>query len=583
MERRKDPDRSSGDLSPSTTLGADPQQSQDSTTDRAADPPPRPSATSEAKEQVNGSQPLDEPQDPDRAQRIRRRMLILALMLTLAVTAMDSTIVSTAVPQIVSELGGFTIFSWVFSGYLLAQTVTIPVYGKLADLYGRKPVLVTGTLVFLLGSTLCAIAWNMPSLIVARVVQGLGAGSIQATVLTVAADLYPVRQRGKIQAALSSVWGTSAVVGPSLGGAFVQYASWRWIFIINLPLGVAGLSLIIRHLHERLERGRPSIDWAGAALMLGAGVSLILALVQGGVAWSWLSAPSLGLLGTAAVLIAAVIVVERRAIEPIMPSWIWTRRVLAGVNASQLCVGILTIGPTAFLPVYSQVVLGLGPIAAGLVMATMSMSWPVAAALSNRLYLRIGFRDTALIGAVIATTATGWVALLPYRPSPLPVIGATLLLGSGMGLLSATLVIGAQSTVGHWQRGTVTASVVFSRFLGQSLGAAVLGAVSNSALANRLAKAPADLRASLPNRIDDIGNELGRDSNLHLGSDAADYLRRAMAAATHNVYLCLATAAAAALLLLIFVIPRRFAVQATASDESADAPVTDAREAPSPG
>lgn len=486
----------------------------------------------------------------------RRGLLVLALMLTTALAAIDNTIVSTAVPQIVSDLGGFTIFSWVFSAYLLAQTVTIPIYGKLADLHGRKPVLVSGSAVFLLGSALCASAWDMPSLVVFRAVQGLGAGSIQATVLTVAADLYPLKERGRIQAAMSTVWGVAAVGGPLVGGTFAQYVSWRWIFLINLPVGAAALTLIARHLKEHRQRTRITVDWAGAALMLGAGVTLILALVQGGTAWAWGSPQSLALLGAAAVLTAATVAVERRAAEPVMPPWVWSRRVLAGLNLSQICVGIIMIGPSAFLPVYAQEVLGLGPIAAGLVASTVSMSWPLAAASSSRLYLRIGFRSTALIGALLAAAASFWVLLLPYRP-PLPhYIGATLLLGAGLGLLSPTVVVGAQTTVGRWQRGTVTAGVVFSRYLGQSLGAAVLGALSNAALRGRLHSAPAALRHRLPARVNGIEHALGHGS--HTDPAAARYLRHALDASLHHVYLGVFAATATAVVVLTAVVPRVF-------------------------
>ena len=494
------------------------------------------------------------------ARPVHRKRIVLGLMLTMALASVDATIVSTAAPQIVADLGGFTALGWVFSGYLLALTVTIPVYGKLADLYGRKPVLVAGTLIFLLGSGLCAAAWNMSSLIVFRAVQGLGAGSIQATVQTLAADLYPVERRGRISAALATVWGVSAVLGPAFGGLFAQYDLWRWIFLINLPIGAVALVLIVRYLHERLGRGRPGIDWAGAGLVLCTGVALILALLQGGVAWPWLSWPSLGLLGGAAVLMGTVVIVERRAREPVLPLWLWTRRVLAGVSLSHLCIGVIIIGPTVFLPVYAQVVLGLGPVPAGLVMTTMSMSWPLAAALCSRLYLRIGFRDTALIGAVTATAAALWMLLLPYRPPVWHVVGATLLLGAGMGLLSPPTLIGAQSTVEREQRGTVTASVVFCRYLGQSLGAAVLGAVSNAALAARLADAPAAVRERLPGRVDDLGNALpGPGAQAaDFGPAAVEYLRHALSDATQAVYAGVGTAGAVAVLLLVFITPRRF-------------------------
>ncbi|MGP1667462.1 MAG: MFS transporter, partial [Rhodanobacter sp.] len=210
---------------------------------------------------------------------IQRRWILAALMLTMMLAAMDTTIVSTAIPQIVGDLGGFGLFTWVFSIYLLAQTVTIPIYGKLADLFGRKPVLVIGTVIFLIGSAASALAWNMVTLIVFRGLQGLGAGSIMATVNTLAGDLYSVRERARIQGWLSSVWGVAAVAGPTLGGAFAQYTSWRWIFLINLPLGVVAIALIARFLHEQPRHQRHRIDYLGASLMLFAGGALILALL----------------------------------------------------------------------------------------------------------------------------------------------------------------------------------------------------------------------------------------------------------------------------------------------------------------
>src|SRR3954462_12751857 len=203
------------------------------------------------------------------AARSRRGLVLVGLMLTMALAAMDTTIVATAVPQIVGSIGGFSIFSWLFSVYLLTQTVTIPVYGKLADLYGRKPVLLIGIVVFLAGSALCSAAWSMVALIAFRALQGIGAGAIQATVQTVAGDLYSLEERGRVQGWLSSVWAVSAVAGPTLGGLFADYLSWRWIFLINLPLGAVALTLVVRFLHEaRAGERRHRIDWAGSALIL---------------------------------------------------------------------------------------------------------------------------------------------------------------------------------------------------------------------------------------------------------------------------------------------------------------------------
>lgn len=530
---------------------------------------------------------------------LRRGRIVAALMLTMALAAMDTTIVATAVPQIVGDLGGYTAFAWVFSAYLLAQTVTIPVYGKLADTVGRRPVLLGGVAVFLAGSALCAAAWNMPSLIAFRAVQGLGAGAIQATVLTVSADLYPVEERGRIQAAFSTVWGAAAVTGPLMGGFFADYLSWRWIFLANLPVGAVALWLLVRELHEPRRpqagqggqdgrdgrdgrgrrEGRVRVDWAGALLMLCTGFALILALIQGGVVWPWLSGPSLALFAAAAVGVVAVVVVERRAADPVMPMWLWTRRALAGSSITQLCIGVIMIGPMAFLPVYAQEVLGLGPIAAGFVVATMTMGWPLAAALCNRLYLRIGFRDTALIGALTACAAAAWVLALPPRPAVWPLVCATFLLGLGLGLLSPTLVVGAQSVVGKWERGTVTGAVVFSRNLGQSVGAAVLGAISNAVLAAGIADAPRELRGVLPERIDDIGDGLGGGAGLT--GEAADYLHRTLASATHAVYLGTMAACVTAVLVLLFVTPRRFAPHPPDPRSTEEAP--DAGELPDTG
>ena len=346
----------------------------------------------------------------------RRRAVTAALMLAMGLAALDSTIVSTAVPQIVADLGGFSVFSWLFSGYLLAVTVTLPVYGKLSDTFGRKPMLIVGAALFLLGSLLCALAWNMGSLIAFRVIQGLGGGALQGTVQTLAADLYPLKERPKIQSKLSTVWAVSAVAGPGVGGVLATYADWRWIFLINLPLGAAALWLLVRHLHEppRESTGRPRIDWAGALTVFACGGALLTALVQGGVAWDWLSWPSLSLLGTGVALIALLVLIERRAAEPIIPGWVWRRRTIAAVNLALGALGLLMVAPTVFLPTYAQSVLGLAPVAAGFVVSIWTLSWPVSAALSQHVYRRIGFRNTALLGIAAAAALLFAFPFLPY-------------------------------------------------------------------------------------------------------------------------------------------------------------------------
>ncbi|MFE6038493.1 MFS transporter [Streptomyces sp. NPDC056452] len=496
-----------------------------------------------------------------------RRPVVAALMLGMALAAIDGTIVATAVPQIVGDLGGFAVFSWLFSGYLLAVTVTLPVYGKLSDTFGRKPVLIAGIILFLAGSVLCAAAWNMAALIAFRVVQGLGGGALQGTVQTIAADLYPLKERPKIQAKLSTVWATSAVAGPAIGGLLAAYADWRWIFLINLPVGAIALWLVVRHLHEPARprpATRPRIDWAGALAVFATGALLLTALVQGGVAWPWLSAPSIGLLGASAAMAALTVLIERRAAEPVIPGWVWRRRTIASVNLALGAMGLLMVAPTVFLPTYAQSVLGLGPIAAGFVLSVMTLSWPVAAAFSDRVYNRIGFRRTAITGMTGALLILLAFPLLPFPGAPWQPALIMLLLGAALGLFQLPLIVGVQSTVGWSERGTTTASVLFCRQVGQSLGAALFGAVANGVLASRLAAAPVP---GLPGDLDAISHAL--EDPAALSAAATDYLRRAVDTAVDYVFVGAAGAAALALLVLVVVAPRRF-------------PVLEERESPSP-
>ncbi len=474
--------------------------------------------------------------DPKAAAPRRRGPVVAALMMGMALAALDGTIVATAVPQIVGDLGGLSLFSWLFSGYLLAVTVSLPVYGKLSDTFGRKPVLIAGIVLFLAGSLLCAAAWSMESLIAFRIAQGLGGGALQGTVQTIAADLYPLKERPKIQARLSTVWATSSVAGPALGGLLAGYADWRWIFLVNLPVGGVALWLIVRHLAEpaRARRTRARVDWPGALAIFSTGTLLLTALVQGGVAWPWLSPPSLALFAGAAVLTAVTVLIERRAPEPIIPGWVWRRRTIAAVNLSLGALGLLMVAPTVFLPTYAQTVLGLGPIAAGFVLSAMTLSWPVTAALSDRVYNRMGFRLTAVTGMSFAVLVLLAFPLLPYPGEPWQPALIMLLLGAALGLFQLPLIVGVQSTVPWAERGTTTASVLFCRQVGQSLGAALFGAVANAVLATRLTEGGLD--------------------------DPASLTPRAVDTAVEYVFAGAAAAGALALVVLLTLAPRRFPV-----------------------
>lgn len=483
-----------------------------------------------------------------------RRWVLVALMCTMMLAAMDTTIVSTAVPQIAGELGDFQLFTWVFSVYMLAQTVTIPVYGKLADLYGRKPVLVAGTSIFLVGSAACALATTMPLLIACRGLQGIGAGAIMATVVTLAGDLFSVRERAAVQGWLSSVWGIAALAGPLLGGTFAEYLSWRWIFIVNLPVGAVALTLIGVFLHEHFERRPHRIDYAGTVLVLAMVGLFIFGLLQGGQSWAWWSAASVATFSAAAAAALAAVLVERRAVEPVMPAWVWKRRDLAGANLATFGLGVVMMAPIAYLPLFLQSVQGLGAVAAGLVLASMSIGWPVASTLSGYFYMRAGFRDTALAGALLMVGAAAAFLLIPAPRPVWAVVCDQVALGAGLGLLSTPLLVGQQASVEWARRGVVTGSNMFSRYLGQSIGAALFGTIFNASLTTQLQQAPDALRAHLPAGIEDIVHALAGGA---LDAGAAHYLRVAITVATQHLFVAM-VAIGGAIVLAVIAVPRSF-------------------------
>lgn len=412
--------------------------------------------------------------------RSERGPLLLAMMLSTGLVAIDATILSTAVPSIVDDLGGFASFPWLFSIYLLASSVTTPIYAKLADTIGRKPVMLFGIAAFLVGSLLCGVAWDMPSLIAFRAVQGIGAGAILPVSMTIVGDVYTLEERSRVQGYLASVWAISAVVGPTLGGVFAQLDAWRWIFLVNVPLCIVAGVLVARRFHERVERQTHRLDWLGALLLTASLSLLILGVLEGGRAWAWASPLSIGILGAGAVLLALFVVVERRAAEPILPPMLLTRRLLRTTALMGLAIGGGLIGLTAYVPTYLEGSIGLAPIWAGLALATLTIGWPIAASLSGRLYLRIGFRATTIVGGVILVLAAGALAAVAGFPSPWIVAVLCLLVGLGFGFTAVPSVVAAQASVDWSERGVVTGAQMFSRSIGQAIGAAVLGALANA-------------------------------------------------------------------------------------------------------
>lgn len=406
-------------------------------------------------------------------------------MLSTGLVAIDATILATAVPSIVEDLGGFAQFPWLFSVYLLAQAVSVPLYGKLADMFGRKPVILFGITLFLVGSVLCGFAWSMLSLIVFRAIQGLGAGAVLPIGITIIGDIYTVAERSKVQGYVASVWGIASVVGPTLGGVFSDYMSWRWIFFVNIPIAIAA-AFMLRGFAENVTRKSHRIDFAGALLLGSSGTLLILGLLEGGVSWAWDSTTSIAVLGSSAVLIVAFVLVERVAEEPVLPLWIFRRRILVGANGTALVVGVITIGLTSYIPLYAQGVLGTGALVAGFALAALTLGWPIAAAFAGRVYLRVGFRDTAFFGSIFVVTGTALLLLATEHSSVLHLAGACFIIGIGMGFTAAPIIVAAQSSVDWSSRGVVTGTNMFCRSIGSAVGIAVFGAVANAAVARRV-------------------------------------------------------------------------------------------------
>lgn len=405
---------------------------------------------------------------------------MMALMMATGLMALDATVLSTAVPSVVADLGEFHQFPWLFSVYLLAQAVSVPVYSKLADTIGRKPVLIFGVVLFGIASVLAMAAWNMTALIVFRVLQGLGAGAIGPITMTVVGDLYTVTERAKAQGYIASVWALSSVIGPAMGGLFAQYASWRLIFAVNIPLVLVAIWALGRFYHEDVHRRRHRIDYLGAAVLTVGLTAVILALLEGGSAWEWTSWQSIASFAVGIIALAIFPAVERRAAEPVLDVAILRRRLIGTTTVVSLAVGALMTGVTSFVPTYLVSAAGETPVVSGVAIAALTLGWPLASSISGRIYLRHGFRATVVLGASIAVLgAFGLLATGPW-PSPWTVAVVCFVIGFGLGWTAAPSLVAAQASVDWHERGLVTGSNMLARSVGSAVGVAVYGAIANN-------------------------------------------------------------------------------------------------------
>lgn len=414
--------------------------------------------------------------------RSERGPALLAMLLATFLIGMSAWVISTAIPSIAADIGGFSDFPWLFTVYLLTMTVTVPVVSRLADIVGRKRLLLIGVTVFVIGSVLCGLAWNMPSLIAFRVVQALGGGSIQSLALTVIGDTYRGAERARVQGHIAVTLAASSVIGPAVGGLFALLDAWRWVFLINLPLGVLTLWLIARNVHEQFERRPHRIDYAGAVLITGALTLLVLGLLEGGEAWGWGSPTSLAVFVGGAALLVAFVLRERRAVEPIIPLVLFRRRLVIVMAVLGLMMGGIMVGLTVFAPTYLQVVAGASPVWAGVAVAAMAIGQPVTSAAAGWVSLRWGLLRTTMLGGALALAGAVGLALFSPVPSVWTVAACAALIGAGFGLTTVPGLVAVQESVAWNERGMVTGLVTFFRTLGQVLGVAALGAVAKAML-----------------------------------------------------------------------------------------------------
>jgi MFS family permease len=419
-----------------------------------------------------------------------RGIVTIALLLAMAVAALEQTVVSTAMPTIIAQLKGIDIYPWVFSAYLLASTVTTPLYGKLADLIGRKHMLLYGLGVFGLGSILSGCAQSMPQLIAMRVIQGLGAGALGPIVITMIGDMYTLHERAKVQGLFSGVWGAASLIGPALGGELTVQFSWRAVFFVSVPVSVAAMWILYWHVDEKIEQQkRLPIDWAGSALLAAGSTALLLAVLGGNGGRPTIA--SAAWLGLAVLLLVLLWLQERRAPDPVLPLNLLTRPTIAAAIVGSFLIGAILFGLDTYIPLYVQGVLGGSARKAGRIITPLFLAWSISVAVAAKVLVRLGFRRTSVIGSLFIAAGTSILAagsLWPAWATPCFAVGM-IVVGMGMGPAALCYTVDVQNSVAWAQRGVATGVVIFARTIGGALGVGILGATLFFSLSHRLSAA----------------------------------------------------------------------------------------------
>ena len=468
----------------------------------------------------------------------RKRVILVTagIMLSLFLASMESTVVATAMPTIVGQLGGLEHYSWVFSAYMLASTTTVPLYGKLSDLYGRRKLYVFAMALFLFGSVWSGLAQNMTQLIAARALQGLGAGGLMPLAFILIGEMFTLEQRPRMQGLFSGVWGVSSIVGPLLGGFLVDQLSWRWIFYINIIPGLLAAALVALAWRDHARsHEKPAVDYAGAALLTFSVVTLLLGLMATGTS-------SLVLIATAVVLFLVLLWVERRAADPILPLRLFQDRLFATSTAHGILSGWAMFGSVSFIPLFVQAVLGTTATQAGITITPMLLGWVGASIVGTRLLLNIGYRKLGMIGTACLGIGSFLMAQAGMETSRLSLMIFVALMGIGMGLSIPAFLIAVQTSVQRRQLGTATSMLQFSRSIGGTLGVSAMGAALSARLASNLSGAGLDLEL-VRQLLDPMPG-----SQVVIAQAA----RVAMADAIHRVFMIAFVAAALAMVTVLF-------------------------------
>ncbi len=409
-----------------------------------------------------------------------RSMVTIGLLAALFIGALDSTVVSTASPRIISSLGGLNLISWIFSIYTLTTCIATPIFGKLGDLFGRKSIFAIGLGVFVLGSIMCGFANSMTELIWYRAIQGIGAGALTPVTFTIVGDLYPGKERAKVQGLFSSVWSVAGLFGPLVGGYFVDYISWRWIFFINLPVGIIAILFIFIYFHESFEKKQKSIDYAGAITFTIGMTALLLALLTGGEEYAWSSPIIIGLFAVTVIFMALFLRIEQRAAEPMLPLSLFHSRILSIPYVLGFSTRWMVMGVTVYCALWIQDVFGYSATSAGLALMPMSIAWPVASTLAGRWMYKVGAKLLIVLGSALVVGGSLWLAVMHAQSSYGVIVGSLILIGLGMGFIVTPSLVIIQGAVGFQMRSVATSTNTLMNSLGQTISVAVFGMVFNA-------------------------------------------------------------------------------------------------------